>query len=381
MLHETKCSNYDENSEPVLLNQEQLPESDDLFHKITDIKSLENVESRVNHVFSAKLGSEDVIIKASNGGWGVDKLDNELNALRFISENTTIPVPEVLGSGNNLSLSDHHSSVGRNFLLLRKIDGIPWSSLPIDHTEHQSLVEQAGCILKELRQFKSNKIGSALDVIKDSAQAGTIYEISGKTHPACDDKTSYLEYLANSYLEKIYFKWPTQENRDLHGLSKTLQSKIENTLAYIKDYTTDSDNKFFLSHQDFNRKNILVNPDQGIITAVLDWEWCGFTLMEYEYNSGCDFMRNEQDREIFLKASGFSSEEAAPIGKFDSCVSLLYGLLTCDEWKLDKVANTARFLKDKLEQKHNRIEQIDPILIANNKCRLLEDLIDRFLVN
>lgn len=105
-------------------------------------------------------------------------------------------------------------------------------------------------------------------------------------------------------------------------------------------------------------KNILVDGD--MISAVLDWEWSGTAVLEFESKTGCDFLKTSEDRDFFnrlLAERGvfhFFDPPAEIRQLFYQLTGELYTLISCYEWIEGKLEHSAKFLDQKLEQRRIR---------------------------
>ncbi|GAM86715.1 hypothetical protein ANO11243_047340 [Dothideomycetidae sp. 11243] len=161
-------------------------------------------------------------------GWQKnDHIRNEAACIRFIRENTDIPVPKVV-----CTFEDDESV----YLITEIVPGVCMADLP---EEKRLVVEKE--LWKHQRtmwSLRSNKIGGPSGIVI----------LPGRVH---DFREEYKDR-------------PEGFNDMLKAEFKDMQ------------YRTSDKDDFVFCHNDYAQQNILVDPDTLKITGILDWEYAGF---------------------------------------------------------------------------------------------------------
>ncbi|KAM0794893.1 hypothetical protein BDR22DRAFT_779764, partial [Usnea florida] len=166
-----------------------------------------------------------------------ERLENEKDALIFIAENTTIPVPKVL----NFSVENDVASLTTSL-----VDGVPMNELSetLSGEDYATLVSNVSSyindtLLPQLNNLKSNTLGT----------------VRGNFIPTRNLEHAYLPDPWEKYGRKRY-PWPS-------------------VTSATKDYV--------YCHNELYRWNILADPKTLQVTAILGWESSGFFLPGFEF--------------------------------------------------------------------------------------------------
>lgn len=149
---------------------------------------------------------------------GIERILNEAASLRYIKENSSIPVPDL-----HACFKDDNCA----YLIMSYVEGVGMDSLADDQKEivTQELKEH----LKTMHSLRSSKLGGV------SGQVILPYRLFRKT-PRDD--------------------WEMQE--------------------------ASSENEYAFCHNDLSQHNVIVNPDTLKIAAIIDWEYAGFFPEEFD---------------------------------------------------------------------------------------------------
>ena len=117
-------------------------------------------KSLINDVYLIKTDREELVIKLGNPRWEKSKTENEVAVVNFLYKNSAIPVPKIYA----YEASQEHSAMGREYIIMAKIEGEPMSSvysdLIRDKEQFYSILSQLASILAELRSFHFDAIGN-----------------------------------------------------------------------------------------------------------------------------------------------------------------------------------------------------------------------------
>ncbi|CAG7944718.1 unnamed protein product [Penicillium nalgiovense] len=203
-------------------------------------------EGEVLHTFHRRKIvriSENLVVKKAD-----DIPAHEDPTLRFIAENTTIPVPKV----HDVRLEDDKVvGIVMDYMPGTQLDGI-WDTLGPD--QKQSIAEQLRGYISQLRNLKGNYIGAVDRGTVAMGNWGPIY--------------------GGPFDSEQEFNWWI-----ISDLSPTLQAP----LRYYAEHALTDGHEIVFTHSDFSSRNILVDENSYQVTAILDWEFAGWYPEWWEY--------------------------------------------------------------------------------------------------
>lgn len=187
----------------------------------------------------------------------------EAETMRFISANTTIPVPKV----HNAYVDDvtGHAVIIMDFVEGEGLDGA-WEHMAPE--ERDTVIQQLRDYVAQLRRFKGDFIGSV-----DGSSCNDQYFYEGGPAAATTTATT----------NSRYGPYDTEEDFNL-GMVRAM--KKDRPFAFV-DWTCDiwmdtmTDHEIVLTHGDLDPRNILVQGSK--VVAILDWEYAGFYPEYWEY--------------------------------------------------------------------------------------------------
>jgi hypothetical protein len=243
-------------------------------------------------------GGADAMIRFSGQGHSVsrdEKTQNEVETIKFIHENTTIPVPRLLGWGLT---KDSPRQLGP-FIISEFVEGVSLSSILSDRTDVQKLwlnpnidtkildtvYEQIADFMLQLYQFNF----SGIRAISKDAEAGSwsvkrrpltysMNELATSTFYPVDEFPSNPFNTASDYFQSLMQAHLThlRTQRNFCSSPKAAEELYvsRHLLAQlVSKYTVNDSGPFKLFCDDFRCQNMLVNPENLRITAVLDLEF------------------------------------------------------------------------------------------------------------
>ncbi|OAR00252.1 hypothetical protein LLEC1_03469 [Akanthomyces lecanii] len=176
----------------------------------------------------------------------------EAETMKFVSENTDIPVPSIHNAYRDETTG--HVVIIMDFVEGQNLDKA-WATYT--ESERQSVIAQLKGYMAQLRSFKGSFIGC----------------IDGT---ACQDQYFYSE-------EEDYGPYETE--RDFNqGIINLMTSKGPHTfIEWRCDVWREimKGHDIVLTHNDFDPRNILVQGAK--VVAILDWEFSGYYPEYWEY--------------------------------------------------------------------------------------------------
>ncbi|KAJ5087481.1 hypothetical protein N7456_011097 [Penicillium angulare] len=186
--------------------------------------------------------SETIVVKS-----GGNIPTHEGPTLRFIKQNTTIPVPDV----HDIRWKDGKvTELVMDYMPETPLDQV-WGSL--NHDQKTSIADQLYSYLAQRRELKGTAIG-------------------------CSERGKAL-FGRDSMLEGGPFQSEMEFNEFI--LSNTL--RIPDLLLHYAKYALFEGHNIIFTHGDIAPSNILVDGDQ--VTAILDWEYAGWYPEHWEYSN------------------------------------------------------------------------------------------------
>ncbi|KAF2471052.1 phosphotransferase enzyme family protein-like protein [Lindgomyces ingoldianus] len=255
-------------------------------------------------------GGPDVMIRFPGLGHSVfrdEKTLNEVEIINFIHENTTIPVPRLLGWGLT---KDSPRQLGP-FIISEFVQGVSLSNILSDRTDAQKLwlnpkidtqildtvYEQIAGFMLQLYQFNFSSIGA---ISKDAASRSwsvkrrpltysmnelattTFYPIDKFPTTPFNSSSDYFKSLTQSYMTHLR----TQRNFCTNPkAAEELYVSRHLFTQLVPKYSINDRGPFKLFCDDFRCQNMLVDPKTLRITAVLDLEFTNAMPEQYASES------------------------------------------------------------------------------------------------
>lgn len=192
------------------------------------------------------LGSHLILKERS-----ADPPNFEAANIEFLESRTSIPIPKVV--------EEWEENDGTYFIITRRIPSQPldqvWSSLSLEYRER--VAKQTAEYLMQLREIRSNRLES----------------IGGRP-------------LYNAFLFLQDYETPhgpfSSDDELWAELSLALTKVPEQVRAALR-WRMPPAAPYTFTHSDLTIVNIMVDPDSGNVTGILDWENSGYFPVWWEY--------------------------------------------------------------------------------------------------
>lgn len=211
-------------------------------------------------VVDADGTSRELVLKAppDDDEWGVSA---EARLCALLSRQTSIPVPAVIGA------VDDHPDVPSPFYVMERMPGgeIPYERVGlVSDSVLRSTVRQLGAYLGELHQLdvvdSFGHVGhSESERFDGTAPTGTPAELT--VIEGCDSWQAYLEAWVEEELER------NSDPRFAPLMPRIRSWCRERIAAFTESFTP------VLCRNDHGYHNLLVDPDTGDVTAMIDWAY------------------------------------------------------------------------------------------------------------
>lgn len=187
---------------------------------------------------------------------------SEAEAMRFISKNTTVPVPQV---------HDAHVEDGVGYIFMSKLPGQPLGKVwpELSKEQRTSIAAQLRSYVMQWQSFRGNYFGAleqqpCREIFFHHLCLLPPYERQYGPYFSRDD---YNEGL----VEAIVNSRPKGESQ--------LGEKEMTFIEKIRSLTGDT---AIFTHGDLHLENILVN-DEFIVTGIIDWGMAGYSFEDRDY--------------------------------------------------------------------------------------------------
>ena len=210
-----------------------------------------------------------------------EKLKTEVATMMFLSEKTTIPIPELIGYG--LTGNPHHPK-GLPFLIMTYIHGKTlrkiWKDL--DDAAKDKIYEQLADISIQLRSQSFDRVGAlTLDnrnrwslsnrpltrPLASLQRDGIAVRMDSYYKSASEYFAAYFGHHRRRFIEQPNSTDELSDAREKYAGLSLFEELIPRYV--VREY---DEGPFVLCHGDFHQPNLLLNDDFRVV-AVLDWEW------------------------------------------------------------------------------------------------------------
>jgi aminoglycoside phosphotransferase (APT) family kinase protein len=185
----------------------------------------------------------------------------EAKNLRFISHNTTIPVPQVV--------EDWSEDNGRYFLITTRLEGVSlkeaWPTL--SETQKSSIAKQTAQFINQLRQHSSNALQSL------------------------DSSPLYSAFLFRNGYGLPHGPF-TSDEQLWEEMAKALKGATTDELHQLWQRMPTAE-PYIFTHGDLTNANIIVKD--GALVGIIDWEASGYFPVWWEFVA-TGIVEDEDDR-------------------------------------------------------------------------------------
>lgn len=193
----------------------------------------------------------------------------EADTVRFVSKNTSIPVPHIHG------VHTEHSGV--TFIVMRHVHGCTLSQVwnNLSNAEKEDIAGQLKQFLEELRQFTEDYIGA----LGKRPCRDVLFE-------ECNDRGP--------------FSTEREMNEVVVRSSKCgwlpPQSFVKSTLRCLPH-----NHSFVFAHGDLSPENIIVDPERKVVNAIVGWSSAGFYPEYWDFVNALSLQDWESDWVLYVQ--------------------------------------------------------------------------------
>ena len=214
-------------------------------------------------------------------------IESEVVTMRFVKQNTKIPVPDVYAYDGC-----HDNSLGGQYIIMEALMGrkqcraLDPRMLDIPDDKKAMVCEQLTDYFLQLNSLRFPVLGSLQLNQEGSIVLGEIYRTDGN-FPSCKEPSQYYLSVARAALRRCF----DPRIRNFRG--EFLDAWLQLLIAKKPDQTAASN--YPLAHPDFYAHNILFDNDFNIV-GILDWSYAHTVPIElFCCVPGGSFVMSEQE--------------------------------------------------------------------------------------
>lgn len=260
-------------------------------------------EGFFNPIYIITIGESKYVLKQGNPFWGHAKITAEAVTMALFSEHVDgVPVPSIYG---------HGECDGILYIIMDYIEGavdiLEVIKGPFKRTTIDDLAKMMVHWRRGLHIVNSPSAGSVKDYIVVEKASSSNVSIHMDIMPDVDSNMGPWPSLLEYTRDMIKFRMDGIANGPLHDQDPDYYDQIHRILAGIlKIYSEDSQLTRELQnvtpistvmHGDL--ENTLVDPTNGKIKAVIDWEWAMISCSDPDAISIADMMETKEDMNYF----------------------------------------------------------------------------------
>jgi len=235
----------------------------------------------INSAIYDILANDDknYILKLCNKNFQSVRTKSEVFSMKYCRKNTTIPVPHIYDFEPNAE----ESVIGKEYILMEKIEGVKltpeiFNSFTLE--QKINLGKSMAQILCTLQNIRFNKIGAFIDDDMNIGHDSLYYGGVGNNvnlellDEEMDNTVAYMRMLMLYNAVNI----ENDGEERIREFGPWYRRFIENVI----EKETNIESTIVLCHGDFGVHNFLIDPENGIINAVIDWEGAAARPAEYD---------------------------------------------------------------------------------------------------
>lgn len=238
-----------------------------------------------NHVFQAKVGAEEVVVRIAPDAAKMQTFLKEQWAVRTARANH-VPAPEVLEVGN--------TAIAYPYMILLKAPGVEGMRWP----DREGLARQMGALAAKVNSVPTSGFGP-------------VFEWS---HNQLSQHQTWRDYLD----EEIQIS----RRIDVLGRQRMLAPEYLKRLEKRAKELRAWKGRPHLTHGDLRFKNVILDP-RGKVKAVLDWEHCSSNLAPHWELSISLHDLSLDEKEAFLEGYGIKPKEYAKMAPWVNALNVL----------------------------------------------------------
>ncbi|PFH45300.1 hypothetical protein AMATHDRAFT_44171 [Amanita thiersii Skay4041] len=216
-------------------------------------------------------------VKESWSDRAAASMESQALTMRFIKQNTTIPIPEIIHYDTTLD-----NELGAPFVLMSWLDGKSVSSVWHDSkcdaqtlaTRRENILCSVAKAMGQLRFFNANKVGELqFEPTSGEDKKLRFKQITSMHSLHLDEETEdpVFKELGPFNSTHEYLLALTRDSRPQREFIDYTKGQWKLLELMIDAIPSRNGERFLLSYADYDVQNFLVNPE-GQLTGVIDWD-------------------------------------------------------------------------------------------------------------
>jgi aminoglycoside phosphotransferase (APT) family kinase protein len=238
-----------------------------------------------NHVFEAKVGKDEVIVRISNNPTKIQKFQKEQWAVRQ-ARRAKVPAPQILEVGN--------SAIPFPYMISTRMSGEDASVC----SNRIEVVRAMGRYAAKINAIRTSGFGSVFDWSRNQLSRNKRWK-------------DFLD-------EELKVEGRLEMLKRERMLTPTELKRLAGAVKVMRGWR----GRPSLTHGDLRLKNTLLD-EKGRICAILDWENCTSNLAPYWELSIALHDLNIDEKEAFLEGYGMAVKDYAEVAKWVKVLNLL----------------------------------------------------------
>lgn len=253
-----------------------------------------------------KSAHTDLVLRVSGHHLPKIKTENEVGVMSWISNNTAIPIPDVVAYDSSVE-----NPIAHEYTLLSRVEGATLSEIyqSLDDQQIGQILDQLADFLTQLHAHEWNAIGGLTrrddgEIVVSQCLDETFWQVPDieKLWPEGETVASlniggpyptYIDLIARQVQKYIHLI-------QIHEKLAFMRDVIPQLEAFLTALPKHSEQlnkvRLRLAHKDLHFANILYDTTSRKITSILDWEFSGVVPFT-KWNPRRSFLWNGQDNE------------------------------------------------------------------------------------
>ncbi|RMJ09439.1 hypothetical protein CDV36_010927 [Fusarium kuroshium] len=253
-------------------------------------------------------GHSELVLRVSGHHIPVIKTMNEIGVMTWLSNNTTIPLPDIIAYDSSVENPIHHE-----YTLLSRVQGVTLSDIcdTLDDGQILQLLDQLIEILCQLQDHPWEGIGGLVLEEEGQPKLGPIVDETfwqtmdvealwpeGETVTTLNIRgpfPTYVDFVSAQIQQSVRLI----QIHDNLAFMRDLIPRLEAFVAALQTRADDLNKvKLRLAHKDLHFANVMIDTS-GEITGILDWEFSGVVPFT-KWNPRRSFLWNGLDNTTSL---------------------------------------------------------------------------------
>ncbi|KAK0672097.1 hypothetical protein QBC41DRAFT_314219 [Cercophora samala] len=335
-----------------------------------------------------------------------EKIQAEVNLMRYVASNTTIPIPHIYHFG---TASQNPTGLGPFIIMDYHPNLISLSSLLRDPANNQShdvinpalsedtilplygqmaniilqldklTMPQSGCLGHVDGEYTVHTRALPQTLTDTITMAGCPESVLGPSNRVLNTSHEVYQYFSDLHMAQLVFQRNDAVESEDDARDKYVARHMFRRAAYMnlfpspsyasrQDHITPTPETFKLICDDLTPHNVLVDPETGQVAAVIDWEWAWFGPRSMAADPPWWLMLRKPE----LWNDGVEGGVDEWVGKYPKYLDMFLKALEKEEKRLGKAQWVVSSLIDEVEN-DNKVADDGPVAEWLNRLQISKD--------